>query len=120
MAQQAGDTEVDLHMSFDAGQAEVENQTRIAKRTKGDGNRNVANTVVHDLVPHQIAQRIGARRHSLGDNRHHGFARIKGCFRTDGQHDRIIDCRDTVLWRPARENLCRVDSEFAEVRLRPC
>ncbi len=94
--------------------AAVEGDTGIAERTEGHGHRDPAHRVIHDLMPCQVADRIGARGLARDFQRDHRLARVQPFLGRGGFECGIVDCGDAVFRRPARDDL---DPAFHGCRL---
>ena len=102
-----------------AVQAAVKRQPRIAKRTKGHRNRMHPDAVIYDLMPHQIAQRIGARGLLRQLDRDHRLV-LRQCRITSCNKRGINQGRNAIFGRTARDNLAPINQCcFFKIGLRP-
>ena len=96
----------------------LEHDSRVAERAVRHRQRHTVDVVVDDLVPDQDAQGIGPR--FVGD--HHGDHRLdtrKTVMAGNGNGAGIVDGRNAVPWRSARQNVSEIDRVPGEVGPRP-
>ena len=111
MPQAAGGAEVE-HLAVEAP---VEGQRRIAQRAVGDRDRHASHCVVHDLVPDEDLQGVGPGVAFESDD-DHGLTVPQPtiCF-ANGLEAGLVDGRDAVLGRPARNDLLERDTVLGEI-----
>ena len=76
----------------------------VAERAEGDDDRDAADPVVDDLVPDEDLDRVGANLAPDGEL-DDGLARPEEGHGVDRHERRVVDRRDPVLPRPARDEL---------------
>ena len=97
MAQFTRDTEAQ-HLARNTA---VKDQRRVAQRTEGHGNGPPIHRIIYNLMPCQIADRIGARFGAVDLNRDDRLARGDAGLCARGFEFRCIKRRDTILRRAA-------------------
>src|SRR5215207_1431893 len=112
VAQVAGRPEVE-GLLIDAS---VEGDRRVAKRTEGDRDRHAPDDGVHDFMPDEDLDRVGAGVASH-DELDHRLAILEEVGVLDEDEPRIVDRRDAVLAGPPGHELVERDAARREVGL---
>ena len=84
--------------------AAIKAHSRVTERAKRHSHRHAAHLVIHNFVPHQIAQRIGARL-AQDLQRDHSLACAKPALRPDRFKRGVNERRNAVPAGSARHNL---------------
>lgn len=102
----------------------LENERAIAERAIGNGYGHTPDNIIHDLVPDQNAQRVGAR--IVADDERDDRFRVAETGRPSGcsaavqpLEARRVNRRNPVLGRAARLNLLQRDNMLREICARP-
>ena len=100
-------------------QPRIEHHAGVAERPERYQHRHAADTVVHDLMPHEVTDRIGARRLVRQGHTHHRFTIRQSGFCANGNETGVGLRRNAVFRRTARDDFGEVNLKTRKIGVWP-